>query len=300
VSKRILVVINPVAGKKHKINPSELVEQEIGDKASVEYLLWESAEMDITKAVHEKINALSFDIVMAMGGDGTVNRVAQALIGRNESLLIIPMGSGNGLAHHLHVPMNLKKAIQLSLTGKTATIDTAKINNLNYFCSAGVGFDALVANKFATSGSRGFLKYLKISIIEYFTYKPKIYKINYDQNFLETKAFFITVANANQWGNNIRVAPTSHINDGMLQLVILKSFSWINLPKLIVRILSGTFHKSSEVLTFNAKSVHIERSSESKEAHFDGEPVLLDSKIEISINPSSLKVIIPEKNYGDF
>ncbi len=292
---RILVVVNPIAGnRKHPVCYRELIAEVLGSKAEVEYLLWESATMDITHAVSEKINMEVFDCVMVMGGDGTVNRVAQALVGRNESLLIVPIGSGNGLARHLHIPMNIKKSIRLLLTGETVVIDTATINGLYFFCSAGVGFDAHIAFLFAQSNSRGLFTYIKMVLHSFFTYHSQRYKICYDGHTIEEDAFFVTVANANQWGNNVRVAPTSHISDGLLQLVVLKSFHWFSIPVLAIRLLNGTFHKSAKVQTYQAKSIKIERSSDDKEAHLDGEPLLLDNPLEIVINPVTLKIIIPQ------
>ncbi|MGQ9848051.1 MAG: diacylglycerol/lipid kinase family protein, partial [Bacteroidales bacterium] len=175
--KRILAVVNPIAGKKRKINPEQLVQDVLPNSIFVEWLYWSSVEMDIGLETINRLNSNSFDMVMVFGGDGTVNRIAQIMLHRKEALLIIPLGSGNGLARHLKIPMNPKKALLLALHGRIKQIDAAKINNQFYFCSAGLGFDALVAHKFAHAGSRGLKTYVKVVVNNFFNYKLNEYTI---------------------------------------------------------------------------------------------------------------------------
>jgi len=293
--KRLLAVVNPIAGKKKKIRPEDIVAKILAGKVEVEWLYWSSPTMDIGKEVVAQLEQSQFDVVVVFGGDGTVNRVAQALMYRTEALCIIPMGSGNGLARHLHIPMNYEKALQLALSGHIKTIDGAKMNDIIYFCTAGLGFDAWIAYKFAHAGTRGLMTYVKMVLNEFFRYQSKSYQLNFNQDQRQLKAFFITVANANQWGNNVKVAPHAKIDDGKLEVIVLKPFKWIELPLLLISLFFNRFHRSFKVYTINANEFQIETYESENYAHFDGEPLIIGSHIEFICLPNALRVCVPNE-----
>lgn len=290
--KKILAIVNPIAGKKKKIKPETFAIEVIQDKAEIEWIYWQSAEMDIAQATINKLNQSTFDIVAVFGGDGTVNRIARVLVHRPEALLIIPMGSGNGLARHLKIPMNYTKALQLALDGKVIDIDAARMNHETFFCTAGLGFDALVAYRFAHAGKRGYSTYIKTVFKEFFRYKSKSYTISYHNEQIELKAFFITIANANQWGNNVKVAPQAKIDDGLLELIALKPFKWIEIPMLVIRLLGKSFHRSCRIETITASKITIQTKEGQNYAHFDGEPIMINNSIEFSNFHQALKVVV--------
>lgn len=290
--KKILAIVNPIAGKKKKIKPETLAIEVIQDKAEIEWLYWQSAEMDIAQAAIEKLNQSKFDIVAVFGGDGTVNRIAQVLVHRPEALLIIPMGSGNGLARHLKIPMNYTKALRLAIDGKVVSIDAANMNKETFFCTAGLGFDAFIAYRFAHAGKRGYKTYIKTVFKEFFSYKSKSYTISFNNEQIDLKAFFITIANANQWGNNVKVAPHAKIDDGLLELIALKPFKWIEIPILIVRLFSHSFHRSCRIENLTASKVTIKTKEEQNYAHFDGEPTMINNSIEFHNLHQALKVVV--------
>jgi YegS/Rv2252/BmrU family lipid kinase len=289
----VLVVINPKAGTKTKKNLEEIIKKFFEGKGIVEFLYWQSADEDITEKVKRQIRNRQYDTVVVCGGDGTVNRVSQALLYGKEKLAIIPIGSGNGLARHLNIGMNIKKALKVAIYGKVKEIDAVRINENYYFCTAGVGFDAQVAHLFANAEKRGLLTYVRMVLVSFFNYKPKNYFIKCDDIEFKTEAFFITVANANQWGNNVKVAPLANISDGLFNLVILKSFKWYHLPSIAFRLLTNSFHLSKRVLNLTGKVVSIKFEDKEIQGHFDGEPVMFSEKVVCRIENKALKVIVP-------
>ncbi|NSW46072.1 MAG: diacylglycerol kinase family lipid kinase [Bacteroidales bacterium] len=293
--KRVLAVVNPIAGKKKKIRPEDIVSKILAGKVEIEWLYWTSPLMDIGKALVTQLEQSHFDVVVVFGGDGTVNRVAQVLMYRPEALCIIPMGSGNGLARHLHIPMNYEKALQLVLNGYIKTIDGAKMNEIIYFCTAGLGFDAWIAYKFAHAGTRGLMTYVKMVLNEFFKYQSKSYQLKFNQDQRQLKAFFITVANANQWGNNVKVAPQAKIDDGQLEVTILKPFKWIELPLLLISLFFNRFHRSFKVYSISASQFQIVTNEPENYAHFDGEPLIIEPNIHFICLPNALKVCVPKE-----
>ena len=292
--KKILFVINPKAGVKARINIAESINKWLDGKALAEFLYWENASFDISKAVTEKIKKENFDAVVAVGGDGTVNNVARALINTNIPFGILPLGSGNGLARHLKISMNLQKAINVIIDGNAKLIDYCTINNVQFFCTSGVGFDAHIGQLFANSIKRGFKTYTKIVFSEFKKYKAEKYKIIADGKEINTEAFLITIANANQYGNNAFISPLSNISDGLMDVVILKPFNLIYSPLIVSRLFLKKMHNSKFVQTFKAKNVIIYRN-EQKPIHFDGEPYIMGKELIFKIFRNSLKAIIQKK-----
>jgi len=206
-------------------------------------------------------------------------------------LAIIPTGSGNGLARHLNIPIDLKKSILLLNAYQTKLIDTVKINDYNFLGTAGIGFDAHVGWKFSEAKRRGFLSYIKIAIKEYFNYAEEEYTIKIDEDQYHLKAMLITFANSNQYGNNAIVSPNSVIDDGYLRLIILKRFSLFYAPKFIYLLFNKKLDKFKYYQEFKGKNIQINTNKD--EIHIDGEPLKMNSPINLAIIPKSLKIIVP-------
>jgi len=230
-------------------------------------------------------------IVVAVGGDGTVNEVGKALIKSNTTLGIVPLGSGNGLARHLGIPMDLNQAIQTLNYKRTALIDTATINDKIFLGIAGIGFDAQIAKEFANFGRRGFSSYLLTAIREFPKYHSKNYHLTVDGQKIEKKAFIISFANSSQYGNDFIIAPQAKIQDGLLDLIIVKEIPLYAIQPFIFRARNGTLNRSQFVEIIRAKEIIVEQPL--IQAHIDGEPHLFHDKIKVAINPLSLKVIVP-------
>ena len=199
--KQKLFIVNPISGTQDKEAILKEIEEKI-DKDLFEVTIsktqYAGHAFDIaTEAVNNKV-----DFVVAIGGDGTINEIGRALIHTETAMGIIPCGSGNGLARHLHIPMDVSNAINIINEANVRAIDYGIISGHPFFCTCGVGFDAFVSLKFADSGKRGLLSYLENTLQESLTYKPETYEIENSTGTVKYKAFLIACANASQYGNN--------------------------------------------------------------------------------------------------
>lgn len=288
--KNILFLINPISGTGKQKNIQSKINSII-DKSKFNIAVKETEYaghgIEIAKEEHQ-----NFDIIVAIGGDGTVHEIGTALIGRNCILGIIPTGSGNGLARHLKIPMQPEKALALLNNYTPKKIDTVKLNDHNFLGAAGAGFDAHVAWRFDEAPSRGLMTYLKIAIKEYFNYQPQEYSISFDNNTYTSKEFLITLANSNQYGNNAYISPNSSLNDGLVRLICLKKFPLYMAPILAYKLFNRKILSSNFIKEYKFSSAVIELPT--IEMHADGEPVKMDKTITIKVNPKSLNVISNE------
>lgn len=227
-------------------------------------------------------------LVVAVGGDGTVNEIANELIDTNTALAIIPMGSGNGLARHLRIPLKPKKALQHLNTARFDFIDTAFLNDRPFWCTAGGGFDAVVTAAFNQKSGRGFWSYARCALVEWFRYKAPNWSFHFGQ---KEKVFMLTIANASQFGNNAHISPLSNIQDGMLELCVLKDFPFWQLPILLFRTFTRTIHRSPYMKVIEGTHFSMQ-SAHPVPVHIDGEPIGKHHQLDISISPISLKVLV--------
>jgi len=226
--------------------------------------------------------------VIAIGGDGTVNEVGKGLIGSETALGIIPIGSGNGLARHLKIPLKMEKAIDFAMNKPFYKIDVCFLNEIPFFCTAGVGFDAEVANEFAKHHSRGLKTYAKMALKTFQTFKPEVYHVDYKD---DKTAFAITFANATQYGNNAMISPKSKIDDGLIEMVVLKPFPLGSAPMIGTRLFRGTLHRSKYIETQSSEAFSL-KSTKDFLIHYDGEPMQMNTnEINVTIKKQSLSVI---------
>ena len=222
--------------------------------------------------------------IIAIGGDGTINEVASSLLYSSIPLGIIPMGSGNGLARHLGIPLSFTKALDRAINGQQITIDAGKWNDRPFFCTAGLGFDAYVASHFASRGKRGFLNYIYSSLVLLFKYKPISIK-----EF--GPVFSFTVANANQFGNNAYISPNSDLQDGLLEVIRVKPSNLFHIIFLGISLFSKKLHLNSRSEVSTVKSL-IFHTTIGIPYHLDGESLLIENeKNLVSILLSSLLVV---------
>ena len=220
-------------------------------------------------------------------------RIARAMLRSDAVLGIIPKGSGNGLALELHIPMDVRRAIDLIVKGHVSTIDCCKANGRVFFCTCGVGFDAAVSQKFAGEKRRGSLTYIKNTVEEYLSYKPEPYELLIDNQTVKEKAFLVACGNASQYGNNAFIAPHANIQDGKMDITILSPFGPLDIAPLAIQLFTKQIDRNSKIKTFKGKEVTIIRQNPGV-MHLDGEPIMADSRIEISVLPKSLNVLTPE------
>jgi diacylglycerol kinase (ATP) len=288
VETKYAFVINPNAGVKKKLNIESFIADYFPKSIPYDIIIWEEAD-DISPII-EQVKSNHYQFIVACGGDGTVNMVASLLVHTKIALGILPLGSGNGLARSNGIPMDLVKALEVIVKGRTEVIDSGTINGHPFFCTAGIGFDALIAHKFAESTKRGFVTYFKTSVREFFKYKPLTYSIHVDGNLVKTTAFLITVANAGQWGNDVYIAPEAKLNDGLFHVSILKPFPLITFPLFGVKLFSKKAHTFKYLQSIVGKKIDIEFETELP-AHYDGEPLKAQRKVSIDMFPLSLRII---------
>lgn len=233
-----------------------------------------------------------YGVVAAIGGDGTVNEVAKALVGSSARLAIIPAGSGNGLARHLGIPMAVQAAVNLVFEGTPKSIDAGKINDEFFFCTAGVGFDAVVGEKFNSSGTRGLATYVEHCAKEYVKYEPEEYEIDILGTKFRQKAFLITFANSSQWGNNVFIAPDANISDGMMDVVVWRESPMVTMPLLTAELFLKKIKYSEFVDTYRCREVRIRRKSPGV-IQFDGESRTMGEVLDVSVLHNVLEVLVP-------
>lgn len=289
---KYLVIINPISGGKTKDKLPGIINDAFSGKAEFEIHIWANPEEDLEAYIKNKIDSEGFNIIIAAGGDGTINKIAGIISETSAALGIIPLGSGNGFARFLKIPVDMKKSVEVILSGKIIEIDRGEINNRKFFCTAGVGFDAHIGRLFAVAGKRGPLKYIQIIMREFYKYKSEEYELNIDGKTIKRKAFFIAFANANQYGNEAQIAPEADIQDGLLNITILKPFPVIVAPFLAIRLYTKSFHKSRYVETYFCNTVTVIRKN-SGPVHFDGDPGTMGTEVMARVISGDLKVIVP-------
>ena len=295
--KKIVFVVNPISGTQGKKAILEWIDERI-DRTLYDYTVVKTqyaghaVEIAAT-AAREKV-----DMVVAIGGDGTINEIGRSLVHTDTALGIIPCGSGNGLARHLQIPLEPKAAIDIINEGNRLCIDYGKINNIPFFCTCGVGFDAFVSLKFADSGKRGLLTYLENTLHESLNYKPETYEIENEEGTVKYKAFLIACANASQYGNNAYIAPQASLTDGLMDVTILEPFTVLDVPSLSFQLFNKTIDQNSRIKTLRTKKIKIHRSKPGV-LHFDGDPLMADEDIEVELIPHGLNIITSDKKKED-
>lgn len=291
--RKIAFIINPISGTNKKETLPELIQKTLDDKQFDIKIAFTEHRGHGTELAHEFVQK-GYDIVAAVGGDGTVNEIARALIHSNTTLAIIPNGSGNGLARHLGIPISTQKALQQLNHSESIQVDYGMVNDKPFFCTCGTGFDAYVSMEFAKGRRRGVIKYIEKMITGYFHYKPQNCHLVGEGVDLKTKAFVMTFANAAQWGNNAYIAPQASVQDGKLDISIMSNFPIIAIPSLALQLFTKTIDKDFFVSTLRAKEVTLFRD-EAGPFHYDGEPYQEGKEIKVKVVPDGLRVFVKKR-----
>ncbi len=291
--KRIVFVVNPISGTQGKKAILKWIDERI-DRSIYDYSIVKTEYAGHATQIALSAAQEGAYMVVAIGGDGTINEIGRSLVHTDTALGIIPCGSGNGLARHLHIPMEPKAAIDIINQGNRCCIDYGKINNIPFFCTCGVGFDAFVSLKFADSGKRGLLTYLENTLHESLTYQPETYEIENEEGTVKYKAFLIACGNASQYGNNAYIAPQASLTDGLMDVTIMEPFTVLDVPSLSFQLFNKTLDQNSRIKTMRAKRIRIHRAKEGV-LHFDGDPLMAGKELDIEIIPHGLHVIASEK-----
>lgn len=288
MKKRIAFIINPISGTINKQKIPVFISRELDKNIFEPEIVFTRYAGHATKLALEFIER-GFDYIVAVGGDGTVNEIAFVLKHTSVALGIVPIGSGNGLARHLGISMNVKKAIRQLNHSEVSEIDYCLLNNKPFFCTSGVGFDAFISQEFDNVKKRGSYTYLKKIFKGFFNYKPQSYTLIVEGEKQETPAFLITFANASQWGNNAHIAPKASLKDGLFDVTVVKSVPFFLALWLSIGLFTKTFGDNKYIKTFRAKSISVVKD-EDMPFHLDGEPLGKTSEIHVNIVPGGIKV----------
>ena len=292
--RRITFIVNPVSGGKDKRKVLAAIARYL-DRSVFDYEVLTTEKPGDAAAWARECEA---DIVVAVGGDGTVSEVATGLLGTSKALGIIPCGSGDGLALHLGISRNPRKAVRALNESVIVPIDAASLNGRPFFCTAGVGLDADVAFAFARSSRRGLSTYISTAWnLWMHGDRTAHYVLETDTETWEGQAVIITVGNANQWGNEARIVPKASLRDGLLDVTVVEPFATREIPRLAALLMTGKADTSARVRSFRSARVQIRRDRPGP-AHCDGDPFGAGLCLEMEIRPGALRVAVPPARTG--
>ncbi len=288
--KRIDFIINPISGARDKKKVVGIIEKELDRERFKWNYLYTSGPGHATELARES----TADIVCAVGGDGTLNEVARGLLGSGKTFALIPCGSGDGLALHLGISRNPRKAVRNLNDGAERTLDCGLINGREFFSICGTGLDAIVSYRFAASGSRGLKTYIAEALKTWKGFTFENYDITVDGRSMSCQAALISIGNSDQWGNNARITPLADASDGLLDITVIKPFRTLDIPGIALKLMTGRLHRCSKAICLKGKEIHIEKQGEFI-AHYDGDPCSFAAPLDIRVIPSAIRIIAPEK-----
>lgn len=293
--KKIIFIVNPKSGTDRQKHLQEAVAQNL-DLTQFDYTIAQTTHKGHGTEIAKAAAGNGFDIVVAVGGDGSVNDIIKGLYTTDITLAIIPKGSGNGLARALQIPLDEVKAIQLINRQRIEKLDLGTVNGSVFVSNAGIGFDALVAEKFAHSKGRGLWNYVLLTIKSLRQYRHKDCTITIDDKTIHCKeSFIITVANTEQFGYNFKIAPLADYKDGLLELIVLKKFPLWRAVEITIKAFSGKLLQSKFVQHYKGRHISITTTSEAS-LQIDGDYIASgDASFRFQLLPQKLKVIVGDK-----
>ena len=296
-SQRVAVIVNPISGTggrpevaRRRIAFAEAILKARGEGASLFVTEYAGHARDLARVAAES----GVPLVVAWGGDGTVNEVASELVFRDVALGIIPSGSGNGLSRELGIPFDPRSAFQIAFAGRERVIDAGELDGHLFFNIAGFGLDARVAHEFASNGlvRRGFARYLEIAARELFSFVPEEHTVVAEGVAIRTRAVIVALANGRQYGNGALIAPRARLDDGQLDLVIVSSRSPLAILMQAPMLFAGRVGDLPGVTMTTVSAVEI-TSARPVLYHVDGEPFVGGASLAARVHPGALRVRVP-------
>lgn len=288
--KKVLFIVNPRSGVADASGLERLAHHWLPSSKYEINICHTQRPGHATELAYE-FSKIGGDIVVAVGGDGTVNEIVQGLKTSSTTLAIVPKGSGNGLARSLAIPLDMEKAIQLIDTGKASACDIGHCDLGDFSVAMGIGFDAEVAHRFNQLKVRGFGSYIKTTVKTWYRSKDFRCNIRFGDQQIAGNYWIVTVANTAQYGNNALIAPKAKTNDGLLDIALLRKPNILQLLTMSARLFTGKLEQSSLYQTYQASSIHI--SGKLEYLHLDGEPFEGVDSLKISVLPKHCKIITP-------
>lgn len=283
-NRHFVFIINPISGTNRKISYEEIIKKEFQGISHQVVLTQHRGHA--TEIASQYINQSDINIV-GVGGDGTINEIAQAVVNTNTKMGIIPSGSGNGFAGHTLNDTSLSNAIQILKGNKYALCDTLLINNQLCCNTSGIGLSAYVAKIFDQIGKRGLFSYVKLGLTEFA--KFPVFDISIDNNIYKDK-LLLEITNSSQLGNSAFISPDASVQDGIAELVLLDKPGFLQVPKLIFDVFQGSFKKNKLTEHHTTSSSIISLESENH-LHIDGEYKGLVKEVSVKVQPRSLNFI---------
>lgn len=291
-------LVNPIAGTRSRHGFEDFVKGRMGNHAQLHFV-YSTPGMKADE-IARQVKTLNVTDLVAVGGDGTVNIAAEAIINTGVRLGILPFGSGNGLARTAGIPMKAGTALNIVMGGNTIAVDAFRVNDRFSCMLCGLGLDAAIAEGFSKSTTRGFYAYTKQTLIQFFKAKSYRFEIELPGHSFETEAFFFTIANSNQFGNNVTIAPKASLRDGLLDVVIVKRMMKANIPLAVIRQLRGDYQLRSPIGAEKEKNVAylqtpslIIHNPDLAPLHIDGDPMVTSKLINVQVLPAVLTLIVP-------
>jgi diacylglycerol kinase (ATP) len=291
--------INPISGTRNKVSLQEIIEKETR-RAGFQYAIYPSVADGDYSFLYPVIKEEKFTDVIIAGGDGTINQAVNSLRKQEVQFGILPCGSGNGLAFSAGIPKDPVKALRIAFNGKSKLTDGFFINNQFACMLCGLGFDAQVAHDFANSPKRGLTTYVKKTIENFISAKAYPFVLTANGKELHIEAFFISVANSNQFGNHFTIAPKASLNDGLLDVVIMtkqnklgvvyQAFKQVFGFNKVQRI--GVLDEQSSLLYFQTEKLKITNAGGAP-LHIDGDPVETMEQMRFAIVKDCFLLIYP-------
>lgn len=299
MSRKIIYVFNPISGTKTKSALLKKIETATKEK-KLQFEFFQANPKGDYEQLHKKIESEKITDVIIIGGDGTVNQVTGALHSCNVKFGIIPAGSGNGLAFTAGISKNTDRALQIIFDAKTKKTDAFLMND-DYACMlSGLGFDAIIAHKFAKNAKRGLTTYAQQTVKHFFKARSYRFEIMLNNFSFLTEAYFISIANSNQFGNNVTIAPKASLNDGLLDIVIAQKMNKARLPLAVLKQIRGNnkLHEvikensGKRILYFQTPKLTI-KNIDHAPLHIDGEPYKTADEFKIKIIKDCFQLIQP-------
>lgn len=290
--KNIAFIVNPISGTKSKSRLAKLIRESLDLQQFAPTVVVTEYAGHATQLA-QQFALQDYYAVVAVGGDGTINEVASGLIGSQTALGIVPNGSGNGFARHLDISTRMNRAIEMLNSSEPIFIDYGMVNDIPFFSTCGVGFDAVVAEKFSDT-ERGLKGYMQTIFKDLFQYKPETYHIEGNGIDITTTAFLVNFANASQWGYEAYIAPKASIQDGWLDVAIVSEFPMVIAAGLALSLFTKTIDEMLHMNTIRAKELILTRESEGI-MQIDGTPIMMPAKLHVKIVEDGLKVLVKKR-----
>ena len=297
MSRNIIYIINPISGTRKKSGLQKLIEERTKEK-KIPFKIFPSVASGDYSFLSSIIREEKITDIVVAGGDGTLSRVIGSLMDEHVNFGVIPCGSGNGLAMTAGISKQPLKALDIIFSNQAKLVDGFYINGHFSCMLTGIGFDAKVAHEFAQQPKRGLKTYAILVSKNFLSAKPYHFTIESNGLTFSTEAFFISIANSNQFGNNFTIAPRALLSDGLLDIVIVKKTAKpLLLYNLIKQILAGKLQKTETslklpVIYFQTRQVAI-KNNDLAPVHIDGDPFETPEELEIKIVPKCFRLIQP-------